>query len=32
MRASRAFLDSLPLTYDERASISRRNAEQLLGL
>lgn len=32
MRAAHAFLDALPLTDDERASISHRNAEQLLGL
>ncbi|MGO9383864.1 MAG: amidohydrolase family protein [Mycobacterium sp.] len=32
MRAARAFLDNLPLTYDDRALISHRNAEQLLGL
>ncbi|WP_156753018.1 amidohydrolase family protein, partial [Mycobacterium sp. 1245801.1] len=32
MVAARAFLDSLPLTDDERAAISHRNAEKLLGL
>jgi predicted TIM-barrel fold metal-dependent hydrolase len=32
MVAARAFLDSLPLTDDERAGISHRNAEKLLGL
>jgi uncharacterized protein len=32
MRAARAFLDNLPLTDDDRASISHRNAEKLLGL
>ena len=32
MRAARAFLDNLPLPHDERASISHRNAERLLGL
>ncbi|WAJ45799.1 amidohydrolase family protein [Mycobacterium sp. Aquia_216] len=32
MKAARAFLDALPLTDDERARISHRNAEQLLGL
>jgi predicted TIM-barrel fold metal-dependent hydrolase len=32
MRAARAFLDKLPLSDDDRASISHRNAEQLLGL
>jgi predicted TIM-barrel fold metal-dependent hydrolase len=32
MCAARAFLDDLPLSRDDRASISHRNAEQLLGL
>lgn len=32
MRAARAFLDDLPLTHDERARISHRNAERLLRL
>jgi uncharacterized protein len=32
MRAARAFLDGLPLSDDDRASISHRNAERLLGL
>jgi hypothetical protein len=32
MRAARAFLDNLPLSDDDRASISHRNAERLLGL
>jgi uncharacterized protein len=32
MKAARAFLDNLPLTRDDRANISHRNAEQLLGL
>jgi uncharacterized protein len=32
MKAARAFLDNLPLTHDERASISHRNAEKLLGV
>ncbi|BBY39396.1 amidohydrolase [Mycobacterium mantenii] len=32
MVAARAFLDGLPLTDDERADISHRNAEKLLGL
>jgi predicted TIM-barrel fold metal-dependent hydrolase len=32
MKAARAFLDNLPLTHDERASISHRNAERLLGV
>jgi hypothetical protein len=32
MRAARAFLDNLPLSRDDRASISHRNAERLLGL
>jgi predicted TIM-barrel fold metal-dependent hydrolase len=32
MRAARAFLDKLPLSDDDRASISHRNAERLLGL
>ncbi len=32
MKAARAFLDKLPLTDDERARISHRNAEKLLGL
>ncbi|GLE51019.1 amidohydrolase family protein [Mycobacterium montefiorense] len=32
MKAARAFLDNLPLTDDERARISHRNAEKLLGL
>lgn len=32
MRAARAFLDKLPLTRSDRARISHRNAEQLLGL
>lgn len=32
MKAARAFLDSLPLSDDERARISHRNAERLLGL
>ncbi|ORA78497.1 amidohydrolase family protein [Mycobacterium malmoense] len=32
MRAARAFFDNLPLRHDERASISHRNAERLLGL
>lgn len=31
MRAARAFLDNLPLSHDDRASISHRNAENLLG-
>jgi hypothetical protein len=32
MKAARAFLDNLPLTRDDRDSISHRNAENLLGL
>jgi uncharacterized protein len=32
MKGARAFLDNLPLTQDDRASISHRNAEQMLGL
>ena len=32
MRAARAFLDGLPLSDDDRALISHRNAERLLGL
>ena len=32
MKAARAFLDNLPLTHDERARISHRNAEKLLGV
>jgi predicted TIM-barrel fold metal-dependent hydrolase len=32
MRTARAFLDGLPLTHDDRASISHRNAERLLGV
>jgi uncharacterized protein len=32
MRAARAFLDGLPLGDDDRALISHRNAERLLGL
>ncbi|OBA61209.1 amidohydrolase [Mycobacterium sp. 1100029.7] len=32
MTTARAFLDKLPLTDDERARISHRNAEKLLGL
>jgi uncharacterized protein len=32
MKGSRAVLDNLPLTQEDRASISHRNAEQLLGL
>jgi predicted TIM-barrel fold metal-dependent hydrolase len=32
MVAARAFLDGLPLSDDERAAISHRNAEKLLGL
>jgi predicted TIM-barrel fold metal-dependent hydrolase len=32
MRAARMFLDNLSLTHDDRASISHRNAENLLGL
>jgi predicted TIM-barrel fold metal-dependent hydrolase len=32
MRAARAFFDKLPLSHDDRARISHRNAEQLLGL
>jgi uncharacterized protein len=32
MKNARAFLDNLPLTADDRASISHRNAEQILGL
>jgi uncharacterized protein len=32
MKAARAFLDELPLSDDDRASISHRNAERLLGL
>ena len=32
MRAARSFLDNLPLPHDDRASISHRNAERLLGL
>jgi predicted TIM-barrel fold metal-dependent hydrolase len=32
MRAARAFLDGLPLSDEDRASISHRNAEKLLGL
>ena len=32
MKAARAFLDNLPLTHDERASISHRNAEKLLAV
>ena len=32
MKTARAFLDKLPLTDDERARISHRNAEKLLGL
>ena len=32
MRTARDFLDKLPLSDDERAAISHRNAEQLLGV
>jgi uncharacterized protein len=32
MRAARAFLDKLPLSDEDRAGISHRNAEKLLGL
>lgn len=32
MTAARAFFDSLPLSQDDRASISHRNAENLLGI
>jgi uncharacterized protein len=32
MNNARAFLDNLPLTQGDRASISHRNAEQILGL
>jgi predicted TIM-barrel fold metal-dependent hydrolase len=32
LRAARAFLDKLPLSDEDRASISHRNAEKLLGL
>jgi uncharacterized protein len=32
MKTARAFLDALPLSDDERARISHRNAEKLLGL
>jgi predicted TIM-barrel fold metal-dependent hydrolase len=32
MRAARDFLDKLPLSDDERAAISHRNAERLLGV
>jgi uncharacterized protein len=32
MKAARAFLDNLPLSQDDRDSISHRNAENLLGL
>jgi uncharacterized protein len=32
MKTARAFLDNLPLTDYDRASISHRNAEQLLGV
>jgi predicted TIM-barrel fold metal-dependent hydrolase len=32
MKGARVFLDNLPLTQEDRASISHRNAEQLLGL
>ncbi len=32
MRTARTFLDGLPLTRDDRASISHRNAERLLGV
>jgi len=32
MHAARAFLDNLALSHDDRASISHRNAERLLGL
>jgi predicted TIM-barrel fold metal-dependent hydrolase len=32
MKTARAFLDKLPLSDDERARISHRNAEKLLGL
>jgi uncharacterized protein len=32
MRAARAFLDGLPLSDEDRTSISHRNAEKLLGL
>ena len=32
MRTAREFLDDLPLTHDDRAAISHRNAERLLGV
>jgi predicted TIM-barrel fold metal-dependent hydrolase len=32
MRAARVFLDNLPLSEQDRARISHRNAEELLGL
>ncbi len=32
MKHARAFLDNLPLSQEERASLSHRNAEQMLGL
>jgi predicted TIM-barrel fold metal-dependent hydrolase len=32
MRAGRVFLDNLPLSEQDRARISHRNAEELLGL
>ncbi len=32
MTHARTFLDNLPLTQEERASVSHRNAEQILGL
>jgi predicted TIM-barrel fold metal-dependent hydrolase len=32
MKSARVFLDSLPLSDDDRARISHRNAERLLGL
>jgi uncharacterized protein len=32
MRAARAFLDNLPLSHNDRASISHLNAENLLSL
>jgi len=32
MKAARAFLDNLPLSQEDRASIGHRNAENLLGL
>jgi predicted TIM-barrel fold metal-dependent hydrolase len=32
MRAARNFLDNLPLSRDDRAALSHRNAERLLGM